>query len=93
MKPLLTEAFDLLSTNTNFSKLRKNGYEGIFPSLHHGTPTIKKEVFEKVKQSSNPRGQDQDFLFDVFEYFKNNGNVFTIINKPLQTYIPAAKQT
>jgi glycosyltransferase involved in cell wall biosynthesis len=82
-----------IDKNTNFSKLRKNGYEGIFPSLHHGTPTIKKEVFEKVKQSSNPRGQDQDFLFDIFEYFKNNGNVFTIINKPLQTYIPAAKQT
>ena len=29
----------------------------------------------------------------TFEYFKNNGNVFTIINKPLQTYVPATKQT
>lgn len=81
-----------IDKNTNFSKLRKNGYEGIFPSLHHGTPSIKKEVFEKVKQSNNPRGQDQDFLFDVFEHFKNSGNVFTIINKPLQTYVPAEKQ-
>lgn len=82
-----------INRNINFSKLRKKGYQGMFPNLHHGTPTIKKEVFEKVKQSNNPRGQDQDFLFDVFEHFKNSGNVFTIINKPLQTYVPAAKQT
>jgi hypothetical protein len=81
-----------IDRNTNFSKLRKNGYEGMFTHLHHGTPTIKREVFQKVKQSNNPRGQDQDFLFDVFEYFKNKGNIFTIINKPLQTYVPAKEQ-
>jgi glycosyltransferase involved in cell wall biosynthesis len=81
-----------IDKNTNFSELRKNGYEGMFTHLHHGTPTIKREVFKKVKQSNNPRGQDQDFLFDVFEYFKNKGNIFTIINKPLQTYVPAKEQ-